>query len=292
MGTKNDLEKFQIKHLALCKRLGLKGKVLIAEEGINGSLTGTEKEIKEYKKELCKDKRFSDMQFKEGSTKHHNFKRMFVRIKPEIVTYKLKVNLKNKADYIEPEQLKKLLDKKEDIVILDVRNKFEYNIGHFNKSVQLNMDKSTELPKAVKKLNHLKNKIVVTCCTGGVRCEKASAYLKEHGFKNVRQLHGGIVRYGEKIGSKHWGGRCFVFDTRGAIDLNPKKQAKPISQCELCNIPNDDYHNCANVNCDRRVILCDKCFDTLNYCCSKTCRNQVKIHPKWYNSRANLWLEQ
>ena len=282
MDSQKALEKFQIRHLALCKRLGLNGRVLIASEGINGNLTGENKNIKEYMSVMKKDKLFSDIQFKQGKTDSHNFKKMFVRIRPEIVTWKLNADLKNKAEYIEPKALKKMFDKKEEFVILDIRNKYEYDIGHFKNAVCVEIDKSTELPTVMKELQKYKNKKIVTCCTGGVRCEKASAYLRENGFNDIKQLHGGIIRYGEVVGDDHWQGKCFVFDTRGAIDLDPKKNTKPITQCALCNIPESKLYNCAKVTCDKRFVACDNCIKTLNYCCSKMCRNETKKHPERY----------
>jgi len=292
LGNKKDLEKFQIRHLALCKRLGLKGRVLIAKEGINGNLTGENKDIETYKKELKKDKRFSDIEFKEGPTSNHNFRKMFVRIRKEIVTSGFDIDVNNKGHYVEPKELKKWYDKRNDFVIVDARNDYEYKIGKFKNAVNLKLDTFRDFPKAIKQLSKFKNKKIVTYCTGGVRCEKASAYLRKKGFKDVYQLHGGIIKYGEQIGNKHWEGKCFVFDTRGAVDIDPKKQSKPITQCELCNIPEDTYHNCANVKCDRRFIACEKCFKILNACCSKACRNVIKEHPGYYNKNANIGLEQ
>ncbi|MEK6886198.1 MAG: rhodanese-related sulfurtransferase [Nanoarchaeota archaeon] len=285
-----DLTEFQAKHLVLCKSLELKGRVLIAEEGINGNLTGENDKIELYKNELTKDSRFSDIQFKEGPTSNHNFRKMFVRIKPEIVTWKLKANIKNKAQYIEPEELKKLFEKNEDFVIFDIRNKYEFEIGHFEKAIRMDIDKSTELPSVMKDLMKYKNKKIVTCCTGGVRCEKASAYLRENGFNDIKQLHGGIIHYGEVCGNSHWNGKCFVFDTRGAVDLDTKNQNKPITQCVLCSLPCDTYYNCANTKCDARFIACDKCFETLNSRCSKNCRNIVKTNPEVYNKNANMTI--
>ncbi len=291
MGNKEALNRFQIKHLALCKRLNLNGRVLIAEEGINGNLTGENKNIETYKKELKKDKRFSDVEFKEGSTKNHNFRKMFVRIRKEIVTSGFNIDTKNKGKYVEPKELKKWYDKKDDFVIVDARNDYEYKIGKFRNAINLKLDTFRDFPKAVKQLSKFKNKKIVTYCTGGVRCEKASAYLKQHGFNDVYQLHGGIIRYGKEAGNRHWEGKCFVFDTRGAVDIDPKNQSKPITQCELCNIPEDSYYNCANARCDKRFISCDKCFRILNECCSKSCRNTIKVHPDWYNKNANIGIK-
>ncbi len=277
-----DLEKFRIKHLALCKRLGLKGRVLIAAEGINGNLTGEEQKIEEYKQAMQKDPLFVNVEFKEGITSKHNFKKMFVRIRQEIVTSGFTIDTTNKGKYLTPQELKQWYKGNEDFVIVDARNDYEYKIGRFKNAVDLNLKTFREFPKAIDKIKQFKNKKIITYCTGGVRCEKASAYLKQHGFSNVYQLKGGIIKYGEEVGNKHWEGKCFVFDTRGAIDIDPKEQTKPLTQCVLCNIPCDIYYNCAYTKCDERFIACETCVKTLNYCCSKACRNQAKVHPKFY----------
>ena len=287
-----NLEKFRIRHLGLCKRLNLKGRVLIAKEGINGNLTGKDKDIKEYIKTMHRDPRFFDVELKKGFTNMHNFKKIFVRRKKEIVTSGLKVDMMKKAKYVKPKELKKWLDKKENLILVDARNDYEYKIGRFKNALNPKLNTFKEFPKVAKKLKHLKNKKIVTYCTGGVRCEKASAYLKKQGFKDVYQLYGGIIKYGEEVGNKHWEGKCFVFDTRGAININPKKQSKPITQCELCKIPCSKYYNCANTKCDKRFISCKDCIKILNFCCSKNCRYQTQQHPEYYCNSNLLKLQE
>ena len=118
---------------------------------------------------------------------------------------------------------------------------------------------------------------MITYCTGGIRCEKASAFLIENGFNNVFQLHGGILSYGNECGNTHWEGKCFVFDTRGAVDIDPNSQSEPITQCVLCNLPNADLHNCALTTCDKFFTACEDCFKVLKECCSKRCRGEINI---------------
>lgn len=271
-----DPESFRDKHLAFCKKIGLLGKVLVAKEGINGCVSGTEEQCKQYIIELRKDPSFADIEFKITATDNHNFKKMFVRIRNEIVTTKvLSIHLKDKAPYIEPREFKQLLESGEEIVVIDARNDYESDIGKFKNAITPDIKIFSEWPEAVKKLKYLKDKPIVTYCTGGIRCEKASAYLKEQGFKNVRQLHGGIIRYGEECGNSHWQGKCFVFDNRGAINIDPSAPSEPITQCNLCRLPCDDYYNCALFTCDKRFIACSTCIKALEGCCSKRCRNEV-----------------
>ena len=255
----------------LCKKLKLKGTILIAKEGINGSLSGTDSKIKKYM-----DLQEFPIEFKITKTNKHNFKRLSVRIRKEIVTSELKVDVKKAAPYIEPKQMKQLLDANEDLVLLDTRNNYEYDIGKFRDTIHLDLDTFRQFPNKLNQLKNLKNKKIITYCTGGVRCEKASAFLKENGFIDVHQLHGGILAYGNEIGNRHWQGKCFVFDQRGAIEINPHNQSKIISQCTLCHTSSYDYYNCALTSCDKRFIACKDCKKTLKDCCSKNCRNELQ----------------
>jgi len=266
---------FREKQHELCKELDLLGTILIAKEGINGCLSGTEKNTKKYMDLLHKDPKFFDIEFKTTKTNKHNFKRLSVRIRGEIVASRLKVDLKNAAPYIEPKELKEFLDSHEDSILLDVRNKYEYKIGKFKNTKTLSLDTFRQLPNKINQLKNFKNKKIIIYCTGGIRCEKASAFLKENGFKDVYQLHGGILAYGNEIGNNYWQGKCFVFDTRGAIEIDPHNQSKIISPCTLCHTPSYDYYNCALTSCDKRFISCKDCIRTLKDCCSKNCRNEL-----------------
>ncbi len=130
----------------------------------------------------------------------------------------------------------------------------------------------------MKGLEKFKNRKIVTYCTGGIRCEKASAYMKEMGFESVYQLHGGILTYGKECGNAFWEGKCFVFDERIAIDIDPHAVSEPITHCVLCRLPSASYHNCAHTKCDEYFIACEKCYAELEGCCSKNCRNIANRH--------------
>lgn len=270
-----DVDKLRKELLQFCNANGLKGKILLSKEGINGNLTGDENQTQVFMDHIVKDDRFADLQFKRGKTSGHNFKRMIVKPRKEIITSGLEVDLSNRGKYLEPHELKEKLEKGEDIVIIDARNDYEYEVGRFKGALDLRMKEFTEWKDAVKKIEHLKNKTVVTYCTGGVRCEKASAYLVEQGFEDVYQLHGGIIRYGEEVGDEFWEGKCFVFDRRGAIEIDKAKQEEPESQCVLCFIPIDTKENCKH--CSEEFIVCDKCIELLEGCCSKMCRNTIRL---------------
>jgi len=268
-----DLEEFRESHQSFCDSICILGKILIGTEGINGCITGSEEATQKYIDYMRKDSRFKDVEFKVNETSNHNFKKIFVRIRDEIVTSHFDVDLSNSADYIEPEDLNKLYESGEEFYIIDARNDYEAELGKFENAIVPPIKTFGEWPEFVKKISNLKDKKVITYCTGGIRCEKASAYLKEQGFKDVHQLHGGIIKYGQKMGNNHWEGKCFVFDTRGAIDIDPNNEQEPITQCVQCRLPCDKIHNCSHLECDKRFISCDKCLDQLEHCCSKKCRN-------------------
>lgn len=270
-----NLEEFKEDQFKLCNSLSLLGTILVAKEGINGCLSGKEENLDSYKKTLLQNEDFSDIKFKEGPANKHTFKKLHVRIRDEIVSSRFNVDIKNKGKYIEPKELKKLLDNDEEIVLLDARNNYEYNIGKFKGATHLDLDTFREFPSKLNKINNIKNKKIITYCTGGVRCEKASAFLKENGFNDVYQLHGGILTYGQDCGNSHWEGKCFVFDTRGAVDIDPNSQSEPITQCVLCNLPNAELHNCALTSCDKFFTACEGCLEILKDCCSKHCRNEM-----------------
>ena len=197
-------KEFHKKHLDLCKSLELKGRIMIGEEGINGSVYGLKENVEKYKQILKNDPLFCDIYFKEQETEKPAFRKLFVRLRKEIVYFGQNIDLKNKAPYITPEQLKKLLDKNEKIVLIDMRNDYEWKIGKFKNAVALNMKNFRNLPASLKEIEGIKNKKVVTYCTGGIRCEKASAFLKENGFKDVLQLQGGILNFGKEFPDTYW----------------------------------------------------------------------------------------
>ena len=199
---------------------------------------------------------------------------MLVKLKKEIISTRFGADIKNKAEYIEPQELLKKYENKEDFVIIDARNDYEFDVGHFQNSVKLPIKTFQDFPKGVKTIGNLKDKEVITFCTGGVRCEKASAYLKQQGFKNVKQLHGGIIKYGEIVGDKYWNGKCFVFDERGAIEIDPNKQEDNYEQCSICYVPNEEKHTCPY--CAKGFTMCKNCVPLMDECCSKFCRNKIR----------------
>ncbi|MEM3074501.1 MAG: rhodanese-related sulfurtransferase [Candidatus Pacearchaeota archaeon] len=268
-------ETFRKRHLKLLNILGVKGRVLIAKEGINGSISGSREQIEKYKEELKKDKRFEDITFKEEVGLEHPFRRTKVLVRKEIVAIGKKIDLNNKAPYISAEELKQLYGSGADFVILDARNYYEYEVGKFESAIHLNIKTFREFPQAIRKIENLKDKKIITYCTGGIRCEKASAVLKLNGFKEVYQLKDGIINFAQKFPNTYWVGKCFVFDKRLVSDVN--NTGETISNCLTCNVSSDLYRNCRNIHCDRLFIQCKKCQESFSGCCSKECLEVFKI---------------
>src|SRR5690606_14660741 len=234
-----DPEAFREEHHLFCLEHNLLGRIIIAEEGLNGTVSGLKEDCEKYMAHLKADPRFKDIDFKLEESEQHGFQKLYVRVKPEIVHSSLKhINPKEKTGkYVSPAEFKKLKDSK-DIVILDVRSNYEHEVGKFKNAVTLDIENFRDFPAKVKELEGLKDKKVITYCTGGIKCEKASAYLLEQGFKDVYQLHGGIIKYGIEEGGEDFEGKCYVFDNRIVADIN-KVNPKVISLCYVCKESSD-----------------------------------------------------
>jgi UPF0176 protein len=278
-----DPELFAKEHLDWCVKQGLKGKVYIAKEGISGSIFGTKEKTDLYKSKLKSYKIFEDIRFKETDTDQVAFPKMHVRIKEEIVNSGLEnVNTKNGGKRLSPEELIRFYNERKDFVIVDARNWYESKIGRFKNALAPNISHFREWPKVVESLKELKDKTIVTYCTGGVRCEKASAYMIKEGFKDVYQLDGGIINFINKYPDTYWQGSMFVFDDRKVVEPNTKEELKYIAQCEFCGKPTSYFINCHNIDCDKIIIICHDCKVDNDYCCGDECRSAENKRNKYY----------
>jgi len=215
----------------------IKGTILLSTEGINLFVAGKPQAITQFTHTLSTIPAFADITYKQSESEYIPFKRMLVRVKKEIIfmNHPEIQPEKETAPYIEPVELKQWYEQNRDMVVLDTRNNYEFEVGTFNKATHLNIENFSDFPAAVAALpDSMKTKPVVTFCTGGIRCEKAAAYLLNQGFSNVWQLKGGILNYFEQCGGDYFEGNCFVFDARRAVDssLNPGTSSEKI-------LPND-----------------------------------------------------
>lgn len=262
----------------LCKSLNLKGRILISKEGINGSVYGTKDNIKNYKEEVRKNNLFSGIEFKEQASENEAFKKLYISIRKEIVHFGYDVNLDNTGKFLAPIEVKSMLDGREDIVLLDIRNDYESKIGKFKDAVTLGIKNFREFPSAVGKIKNLRDKRVVAYCTGGIRCEKATAFLKQNGFEDVSQIQGGILKFAEEFPDTYWEGRCFVFDERIAIDVNRSGHA--LTRCGLCGNRANNYINCHNMDCDKLFVGCENCIQKFGASCSEKCAQSPNRRKK------------
>lgn len=267
----SDPELFRLEHLNFCKSLGLKGRILIAEEGINGSVSGTPEQCAAYMDAMGNNPLFKGIEFKIDEVDEPSFDRMHVRYRPELVNLGMPKLDPNKSDipHLKAEEVLEMMNDP-DIVMLDTRNKVEWEVGKFKNAITLDIESFREFPEALKDVEYLKDKKVIAYCTGGIRCEKATMVMKDMGFKNVFQIDGGILKYCKESGGYNWDGKMYVFDKRVAVDVNTVNPTV-ISHCRICNEPEDHLVNCSNPHCNEHFVLCQDCAVKMNGACSAQC---------------------
>jgi len=271
-----DPEAFREQHHRYCIENGLRGRIIIAQEGINGTISGLTNACEQYMHDLKTDPRFAHTHFKITAHHQHAFQKLHVRVKPEIVHAGLPHidPHQRTGPYVTPQELQKMQEE-EEVVLLDVRSNYEHQLGRFKGAVTLDINHFREFPHQLGTLAAYQNKKVVTYCTGGVKCEKASAYLLEKEFTNVYQLHGGIIQYGLETDGEAFEGTCYVFDNRVATPIN-KRNPTVITYCHVCHTACDRMVNCANPTCNKHIPICNSCAATLEGACSAACQK----HPK------------
>jgi UPF0176 protein len=274
-----DPEQFRDQHHALCLELGLLGRIIIAQEGINGTVSGLKEHTDQYMHALKNDARFAHIDFKVDEHDGHAFQKLYVRVKSEIVHSSLShLHPSNfTGQHLSPQEFKAMKDR-DDVVVLDVRSDYEHELGRFKNAVTLDIENFRDFPAKIKELEQYKGKKILTYCTGGIKCEKASAYLLEQGFEDVYQLHGGIIKYGKEAGGEDFEGKCYVFDGRVAVDVN-QVNPKVISRCYVCDTASDRMVNCANPSCNIHVPICENCGTQLEGACSTTCQEHPDKRP-------------
>ncbi|MBO0939130.1 rhodanese-related sulfurtransferase [Fibrella sp. HMF5335] len=273
-----DPEAFREKHHQLCLRLNLLGRIIVAPEGLNGTVSGLADDCDAYMAAVKADPRFDALEFKIDTAEEHAFQKLHVRVKPEIVHSELPVDpLVQTGIHLEPAEFRALKNDP-DVVLVDMRSNYEHGMGKFTGAVTFDMENLRELPDHVAEIAHLKDKKVITYCTGGIKCEKASAYLLSQGFENVYQLHGGIIKYGIEAEGEGFDGQCYVFDNRLAVDVN-KVNPTVISTCHRCGTPSTRMINCASPACNNHLALCEACGDAHAGTCTDACKADPLLRP-------------
>ncbi|MCF7900361.1 rhodanese-related sulfurtransferase [Candidatus Babeliales bacterium] len=271
-------EAIQKWQLELCKNLGLTGRIIIATEGINGTVAGSLEATNAYIDAMKEHPLFGGIDFKTAPGNEKYFPRIRVVVKDEIVRLDedtQKVTVKDGGTHLTPEQVHELLNNKpDDLVILDTRNDYESRIGVFRDALTPHIKTFREFPEYINKnLDTFKDKKVLMYCTGGVRCERATAVLQQKGVaKEIYQVEGGIHRYVEKYPDGHFRGSNYVFDGRIAARINDDI----LSECDLCGVPSDFYTNCLNAECNKQYLSCQPCLEKTNETCSSECFTLVQ----------------
>ena len=275
----NDPETFAENHLKYCKNLGVLGRIIISKEGINGTLSGTVAQTETYMKDLKATSGFEEISFKIDEEDQHAFHRISVKVKNEIVNLGLSDDINPHeitGTYLEPKDyFEKLQDP--NVVIVDARNDYEYDLGHFKNAIKPDIKHFRDIPSWFRKHKQLfEGKTVLTYCTGGVRCEKWSGFLKREGINDVYQLKGGIVTYGKdpEVQGQLWEGACYVFDSRISVPVN-RIDPVIVGKDHFTGEPCERYINCANPECNKQILCSEENEVTFRGSCCDACRN----HP-------------
>ncbi len=273
-------EEFAAEHLAACKALELKGRILVASEGINGTVSGTIEQTNQYMDMMKSDSRFADIVFKIDEADGHAFKKMHVRPRNELVTLRLEDDInpnRTTGQYLSPKEFFEQMQD-ENTIVLDARNDYEYDLGHFRGAIKPEITNFRELPDWVRENKQMfEGKKILTYCTGGIRCEKFSGWLVEEGFEDVSQLHGGIATYGKdpEVQGELWDGQMYVFDERIAVPINQKEHVivgRDIYSGEPC----ERYVNCANPECNKKIL----CSEENEHKHMRSCTHECRVHPR------------
>ena len=288
-----DPEAFREQHHLLCLELNLRGRIIVAAEGLNGTVSGLKADCEKYMSEVLADPRFAKTDFKVESHHEVAFAKLHVRVKPEVVHSSLRhINPNEKTgQYVEPDEFRELLrEEDDDTVILDVRSNYEHKVGRFKNAITMDIENFRDFPDKIDELEAYRNKKIVTYCTGGIKCEKASAYLLEQGFENVYQLHGGIIKYGIEAEGENFEGKCYVFDNRITTEVN-KVNPTTISKCYVTGKPSDRMVNCANPTCNKHIPMSEEGAAKYQGCCSEECAKSPDVRPYegtgYYQKKSN-----
>ena len=275
--TIEDPQTFATEHLAVCQDIGLLGRILVGQEGINGTVSGTIDQTDAYINYMKADPRFEDIMWKIDLADNHAFKKMHVRPRREIVHLGLEEDinpLEVTGDYLSPKEFMTRMQE-DNTVIIDARNDYEFDLGHFRGAIRPDIENFRDLPSWMEEhKSEFDGKNILTYCTGGIRCEKFSGWLKREGYgESVSQLHGGIATYAKdpEVKGQLWDGQMFVFDRRRSVPINQVEHVI-VGKDFFTGEPTERYTNCANPDC-HKLMLCEEKHEAFYMrSCSDECR--------------------
>lgn len=250
------------------------GRLYISEQGINAQMSALSAHAEEYIAWMRSDSRFAPIQYKVHYSSEHAFPKATIKYRRQLVAIDCPVDFSQIGEHVPPKLWKQMLEEHdENTVVIDVRNKYEWKVGHFQGADLPPFETFREFPQYAAELKEKrdpKKTRVMMYCTGGIRCEYYSALMKAEGFNEVYQLDGGVINYGFECGSDSWDGKLFVFDDRLVVPLSD--DASTISNCKHCQKSHDTYHNCANMDCNELFVCCIDCLKQNKGCCSESCK--------------------
>jgi UPF0176 protein len=264
---------------ALCQLLGLQGRIIVASEGINGTVEGTTEAIKQYTRAMNDYPAFKDINYKRSEGTGAAFPGLSVKVRQDIISDSVAHwNIdptQTTGTYLTADELHEWYESGKKFYLVDMRNTYEHASGHFEQAILPPMDNFRELPDVLPALQQLTDAPMVTVCTGGVRCEKATGFLLKNGIQDVYQLQDGIVSYVEKYPNQHFKGQVYVFDNRILMENNTAHdgQHEIVGRCVMCQQPSEHYVNCTNDDCHRHLICCENCLASVEtFTCPQGCR--------------------
>ena len=279
-----DPEAIRLWQQKLASDLGLKGRILISEHGINGTLGGGMSDLKKYVSATKKYPGFKKIAFKWSQGTGSDFPRLSVKVKSELVDFGIPIDIQvnesgvvNGGKHLKPYEVNKLVEERgDDVFFFDGRNGYEAKVGRFKNAIVPEVSHTRDFVSEIEsgKYDHLKDNPIVTYCTGGIRCEILSTVMVRRGFKEVYQLDGGIVRYGQKYGDDSlWQGSLYTFDARMTMDFSDHTSV--LGECEQCGGATKQFYNCSKISCHSLILLCDGCAAIAE---SKACTHKLSRH--------------
>ncbi len=274
-------QEYVSEHRRLCEELGLFGRILVAREGINGTVSGLREQTQAYQEYLRSKPGTDEMEFKVDPADGHAFQKLSIKARDEIVTLGLSLcedidPNETTGNYLSPKDFYEAMQDP-NAVIVDARNEYESQLGKFRNAICPDVDSFRDLPQWIRDhRSELEGKRILTYCTGGIRCEKFSGFLLSEGYEDVSQLHGGIVTYGRdpETQGRDFEGQCYVFDQRIGVQVN-RENPSVIASCRHCGVPIERYRNCGFTPCNAQFFCCKECEESRGRFCSEACREQT-----------------
>lgn len=281
--TIEDPEAEVLRHKSFLQERDVTSRVYIATHGINGQLCAAYEDAYAYMNWLAEHPEYRDISFKIHRYHEHVFPRLTIKTRQQLVALDQMPNMELRGKHLSPAEWRHKLESDEDFFLIDVRNDYEWEVGHFEGTERPPCQTFRDFPAYADEIQaqyQQQPKPVLMYCTGGIRCELYSALLKERGISEVYQLEGGVINYGEKEGNQHWKGKLFVFDDRLTVPIATEEESlEQVGRCHCCQTLIDDYYNCANMDCNELFLACKTCLQDLMGCCTPECATSGHVRP-------------